>query len=479
MNRRNLGELLGSITLADIVNPRMAGFALTRAWAYIMFFSTVIHYSTRNDLTHLNSTVTWAALGASCIMVAAALFARPFYTRFLTRRWLPAALAILLLSLMVLLVLIDIINEEWFQQPWCSMFCFTAGVGLGILYLGWGGTYADSNEAKVAVEVTASFLFAALLFAAVVALPRTIGIAATMVILVLGIRLLFHTQGAWKRQSLLAPVRLSKSRFMARALASAGILGFTESCVQELFVDMSPVLGVDYYCLVLPVAALIATAIMGVTLFTPRDSSEYPFAYRVVLFTMALIYLLLPIVDRGTFFADVLALTAYCLVSMLVWIVLVRTESRYHLSPLVVFGFGWGLMTAGSLCGTWVGGFMLSFIEMTPRLLSVIALISTCLLLFAYFFLFNERSVMELTSERGADGEVRPFRNRCEEVARQYKLSAKETEVMILVAKGRSTPRICEELDISQGTANTHLTHIYKKMDVHDRQQLIDVLEGR
>ena len=166
MNRRNLGELLGSITLADIVNPRMAGFALTRAWAYIMFFSTVIHYSTRNDLTHLNSTVTWAALGASCIMVAAALFARPFYTRFLTRRWLPAALAILLLSLMVLLVLIDIINEEWFQQPWCSMFCFTAGVGLGILYLGWGGTYADSNEAKVAVEVTASFLLAALLFAA-------------------------------------------------------------------------------------------------------------------------------------------------------------------------------------------------------------------------------------------------------------------------------------------------------------------------
>ena len=50
---------------------------------------------------------------------------------------------------------------------------------------------------------------------------------------------------------------------------------------------------------------------------------------------------------------------------------------------------------------------------------------------------------------------------------------------MILVAKGRSTPRICEELDISQGTVNTHLTHIYKKLDVHDKQQLLDVLEGR
>lgn len=479
MSQRTVSIFLGSITLADIVNPRMAGFALTRAWAYIMFFSTVIHYSTRNDLTHLNSTVTWAALGTAVIMVLAALFARSFYKHILTRRWLPWVLTILLLAIMELLVLIDVINAEWFQQPWCSIFCFLAGVGLGIMYLGWGGAYADSNEAKVAVEVTASFLLAAMVFATTIALPRMAAIVVAMVILLISVVLLFHGESTWRKQSLLAPIRLSKSRFMARALASAGILGFVESFVKELFVDMSPVLGVDYYCLVLPVAALIATGVMAITLFKPRDSAEYPFAYRVVLFTTAVIFLLLPIVNRGTFAADALALTAYCLVSLLVWIVLVRTESRYHLSPLIVFGFGWGLMTAGGLCGTWLGGFLLSYADMAPRTLSIIALISTCLLLFAHLFLFTERSVMELTSEHGAAGEARPFRNRCEEVAREYKLSAKETEVMILVAKGRSTPRICEELDISQGTANTHLSHIYKKMEVHDRQQLIDVLEGR
>lgn len=479
MAQRTLQKLLADTTLADLINPRMAGFAFTRAWAYIMFFSTVIHYSTRNDLSHLNSTVTWAALGTACTMIAAAFLAQRFYRLVLQKRWLPFALAFLLIALMLLLVLIDVIDAEWFQQPWCSIFCLLAGAGLGVMYLGWGSAYADSDEAKVAVEVTASFLLAALLFAGVIALPRFVAIIATAALLVASIYLLFHLRNDWTRQSLLAPVRISKSRFMARALASAGILGLVESFTQQLFVDMSPVLGVDYYCLVLPLAALIATAVMAVTLFKPRSSTEYPFAYRVVLFATALIFLLLPIVDCGTFAADVLALTAYCLVSLLIWIVLVRTESRFHLSPLVVFGFGWGLMTAGSLCGTWLGGFLLSFISPTPWLLSIVALVSTCLLLFAYLFLFTERSVMELTSERGTGSDARPFRNRCEEVAKEYKLSTKETEVMILVAKGRSTPRICEELDISQGTANTHLSHIYKKMDVHDRQQLIDVLEGR
>ncbi|MEG0323158.1 MAG: LuxR C-terminal-related transcriptional regulator, partial [Raoultibacter sp.] len=156
------------------------------------------------------------------------------------------------------------------------------------------------------------------------------------------------------------------------------------------------------------------------------------------------------------------------------------TTSRYHLSSIVVFGFGWGLMVAGGLAGTFIGGLLTSFVDLTPRLLSLIALLSVCALLFAYLFLFNERSVVELTVEGSEDpGGARPFRRRCEEVAETYKLSAKETEVMILVAKGRSTPRICDELDISQGTVNTHLTHIYKKLDVHDKQELIDVLEGR
>ena len=49
---------------------------------------------------------------------------------------------------------------------------------------------------------------------------------------------------------------------------------------------------------------------------------------------------------------------------------------------------------------------------------------------------------------------------------------------MTLVAKGRSTPRIQEVLGLTAGTVNTHLAHLYRKLDVHDKQELIDLLEA-
>ncbi|HEY8480461.1 MAG TPA: response regulator transcription factor [Spirillospora sp.] len=48
-------------------------------------------------------------------------------------------------------------------------------------------------------------------------------------------------------------------------------------------------------------------------------------------------------------------------------------------------------------------------------------------------------------------------------------LSARELEVLRLVARGTSNRDIARELFISEATVKTHLTHIYAKLDVNDR----------
>ncbi|WP_418959236.1 response regulator [Streptomyces tritici] len=48
-------------------------------------------------------------------------------------------------------------------------------------------------------------------------------------------------------------------------------------------------------------------------------------------------------------------------------------------------------------------------------------------------------------------------------------LSARETEVLALVAKGTSNKAIAAELFISEATVKTHLTHIFAKLDAKDR----------
>lgn len=48
-------------------------------------------------------------------------------------------------------------------------------------------------------------------------------------------------------------------------------------------------------------------------------------------------------------------------------------------------------------------------------------------------------------------------------------LSARELEVLVLVAEGRSAPEVAEQLYLSVTTVKTHLQHIYDKLGASDR----------
>lgn len=67
---------------------------------------------------------------------------------------------------------------------------------------------------------------------------------------------------------------------------------------------------------------------------------------------------------------------------------------------------------------------------------------------------------------------------RCSEVAAEYALSPRETEILNLLAQGRTRAYIQEELVLAENTVKTHVAHIYAKLAVKDRQEMIDVLLG-
>jgi DNA-binding NarL/FixJ family response regulator len=58
-------------------------------------------------------------------------------------------------------------------------------------------------------------------------------------------------------------------------------------------------------------------------------------------------------------------------------------------------------------------------------------------------------------------------------------LSAREREVLRLVAKGTGNREIAAELFISQATVKTHLSHIYEKLGVKDRAAAVAVAYDR
>lgn len=77
-----------------------------------------------------------------------------------------------------------------------------------------------------------------------------------------------------------------------------------------------------------------------------------------------------------------------------------------------------------------------------------------------------------------AEQVVAAIRGRCDKIAREYALSPRETDVFLLIAQGRSGTAIQEELGVAASTVKTHTQHIYAKLGVGDRQELMDKVLG-
>lgn len=66
---------------------------------------------------------------------------------------------------------------------------------------------------------------------------------------------------------------------------------------------------------------------------------------------------------------------------------------------------------------------------------------------------------------------------RCDEIARQCRLSPREDEILRLLAQGTSNQTIERELFIANGTLKAHIQHIYAKIGVHSRKELLALFE--
>lgn len=67
---------------------------------------------------------------------------------------------------------------------------------------------------------------------------------------------------------------------------------------------------------------------------------------------------------------------------------------------------------------------------------------------------------------------------RMQEISSSAGLSQRESEVFKLLCSGRTAPFIAEKLVIAESTVNTHVKRIYRKLGIHSRQELIDLIDS-
>ena len=171
------------------------------------------------------------------------------------------------------------------------------------------------------------------------------------------------------------------------------------------------------------------------------------------------------------------------------WAARLRTDFTAYI------GFNRTMLYASMGAGLGIGFLLVWALPTIPNLLIATAAVVALLLMFTTLPFFDEfapygkiASVQtirrEVAEEEKREEEERKevhaarWRERVEAIADEYNLSKREREVFRYLAKGRNAAFIQQELWISIHTVKTHMFNIYRKLDVHSIQDILDMVDA-
>lgn len=195
--------------------------------------------------------------------------------------------------------------------------------------------------------------------------------------------------------------------------------------------------------------------------------------YRLAVLLMTSGFLLLPVMEAYGAPGEAIVQVGYLgitVVLIALFLVMAHVSSR---DAALSFARGFMALFGGELVGVFLGN-ALSVSGFSGEAVYLLTALAGMAVLYAYLFLFTERDMAELSA---VAKEADLFDEAVARMAETAGLSKRETEVLPLALRGRTSERIAAELFISKNTVDTHMRRIYSKCGVRSRQELIDLGE--
>lgn len=383
------------------------------------------------------------------------------------------------------------------------VFAVVIGVASAWLVLQWAEKYASLARERMIGLSLLSFACGLLAYFLFMAFPAPIGtVTAVLLPLFSGASMRFcrvDQGGDLKREA------FSVGRVANRALPSRFSTGLLLSTVAVfVFALCGEVLrafslqltdsGINDMGSLYLLGGLFGLVALTAYLFMPVGESGHrsitlPLV-RNVLIVMAVAFLLAPFLGGISLSASygIFGAGFWCF-RAISWILCLLIVVRFDYLPARAVGIMDGAFALSVVVSAQLNSWLVETIKVGGTELTTVSLITVFVLMFIVVVVLNGRetgSVLRETVGDGASEDENASANRdgdtascINDIALEYGLSPRETEIALLLAKGRSLPFIQNELYISAGTAQTHARHIYKKLDIHTRQEFLDIVEKK
>lgn len=173
----------------------------------------------------------------------------------------------------------------------------------------------------------------------------------------------------------------------------------------------------------------------------------------------------------------------YTMLSLYIMIVMSNITYRFGVNAVWINGIERGIRYLVELVGwlTFAGSSAHLGTGATSTIYDVVAV--AVVLTFLIIF-FTERGLsakwgLSLSDDQLARGPAEGrLAMRISDLSQVYSLSPREEEVLQLLAQHSTVAEIEEVLYVSQGTVKAHINHIYRKLGIHSKTELFEVLDS-
>lgn len=354
------------------------------------------------------------------------------------------------------------------------------GMSSAILMTGGNKVWSELRSERVMVHLTTSALVSSVLYYVLLALPSLVSLTIVCLLPTIGGFILSFTKKNKPRPPSFRRIDPTNKWTTLRVLTFVTCFSFTMGVMLGSTRTNVSIVELFTFSGVLMIGALCASALAFFCAVRLAPSTVLVYLDRLSIPSMVIGCIIVIVVpDEFTSIGCACIMAGFILSDLFMWLLNAELVSRSGRSSFEVLARSCLVEWAALLFGFLVAGFLNTLSYPVQGMIGTRWLYAICaivLVVVGNFIFTSAEAVRMIEAHEGAKG-GELLTVACGILAEQYGLSQRESEVMLLLANGRSVPYIQTKLTLSQSTVKTHVRNIYRKLEIDGKQSLIDLVE--
>ena len=342
----------------------------------------------------------------------------------------------------------------------------------------WGRYFVGGALAAAKTQMPVCLAFGAALYFVGVLLPQPVALGMLFALPVLSAACLrkgLTVQACCDEFSSAGALRKAVGK-LAPSLLCVAVCALVFGLIGQIALTAPAEQGVEH---VVPPMGIAAGGFISCLLaFGIRAKVTFDMVYRGVFAVASVGLFLLPFLGENySVVFNLFVICAYYLMEIYYFYFAVEIVQTYKIRVYAAFGLSHGVLCAMTLLGIFLSVSVFSESQYGTVQLALIAFVSAYLLGMGLLIGVRRRAISG--ARRGSRGgsDIPASSNLPAAFSEEHAFSRREAEVFSFLVAGRTGTFIAEAIGLSPSTVKGHIQNIYRKCDVHNRQELIDAYE--